>query len=277
MLCGGAARGPVSRQRGTAWLVVAALAVLIAAMPSSATTRGAATAALIQPPLADVTVLVARLERLEAQVQSQAREASEARAKARALELRVAVLEVGKGRGEQNTGEGKSWSGESNRRLQAPSERGDVVRIHRANVTSPARPGLGASSNFNGGHRRYLQTGGQCANMAARAQSVQARCCDEPTEDCSSGYPRTCNAGCAAVFLPFWAECGALLNNAAVYQQTASLCRQAQQPSPGPGLAHEFNLVCANGAVGGCVPACSEALHGDLLLMNLNGEDSKYS
>jgi hypothetical protein len=43
------------------------------------------------------------------------------------------------------------------------------------------------------------------------------------------------------------------------------------------GLAHEFNLVCVDGAVGSCVPACSEALRGDLLLMNLGGEDSKYS
>jgi hypothetical protein len=32
--------------------------------------------------------------------------------------------------------------------------------------------------------------------------------------------------------------------------------------------------VCADGAVGSCVPACSEALRGDLLRMNLNGEDS---
>jgi hypothetical protein len=41
-------------------------------------------------------------------------------------------------------------------------------------------------------------------------------------------------------------------------------------------LVHEFNLVCAGGAVDNCVPACSAALRGDLLLMNLNGEDSKY-
>ena len=35
-----------------------------------------------------------------------------------------------------------------------------------------------------------------------------AVCCDEPTEDCSSGAPASCNSDCAAVFLPFWTDCG---------------------------------------------------------------------
>jgi hypothetical protein len=169
----------------------------------------------------------------------------------------------------------------ASRRLQAaPNSTGKVVHIHKATASIPAGPGWGMSPNYNGGHRRRsLQNAAQCRNMATRAQQVQARCCDEPTEDCSGGYPRTCNAGCAAVFLPFWTECGSLLGNAAVYQQTVALCRQAQPATPASSgsLAHEFNLVCADGAVDSCVPACSEALRGDLLLMNLNGEDSKYS
>ena len=28
---------------------------------------------------------------------------------------------------------------------------------------------------------------------------VTAECCDEPTEDCSNGYPASCNADCAKV------------------------------------------------------------------------------
>ena len=40
------------------------------------------------------------------------------------------------------------------------------------------------------------------ADLAARAADVTAECCDEPTEDCSSGMPATCNAGCAAVLVP---------------------------------------------------------------------------
>jgi hypothetical protein len=36
---------------------------------------------------------------------------------------------------------------------------------------------------------------------------VNAECCDELTEHCSSGIPSTCNQGCSEVFLPFWALC----------------------------------------------------------------------
>jgi hypothetical protein len=275
--CGGAAGRPVTCWRGAALRVLAALVVLVAALPSSA---AAGTAAASPPPPTDMGLLVARLGRLEAEVRAQARETRQARAGARALERRVAELEAERRGEEQEAGERESQqSAETWRRLQAPpTPRGDVVHIHRANVSLPAGPGWDVSPNYNGGHRRYLQSSsGQCGTMATRAQAVQARCCDDPTEDCSGGYPRTCNAGCAAVFLQFWAECGSLLGNTAVYQQTVALCQQAQPASPGRGLAHEFNLVCAGGVVDNCVPACSTALRGDLLLMNLNGEDSKYS
>jgi hypothetical protein len=261
----------VTRWRGAAVRVLATL-VVVAALPSSAAPPSS--------PPTDTALLVGRLEWLETAVRQQARETTEARADARALERRVAELEAER-RGEQrDAGEEESWqSDEPRRRLQAPPARGDVVHIHRANVSLPTGPGWNISPNYNGGHRRSLQgSGGQCGNMATRAQSVQARCCDDASEDCSGGYPHTCNAGCAAVFLPFWVECGSLLGNAAAYQQTVALCQQAQPASTGSSsLAHEFNLVCVNGAVGDCVPACSEALRGDLLLMNLNGEDSKYS
>jgi hypothetical protein len=36
---------------------------------------------------------------------------------------------------------------------------------------------------------------------------VVAECCDEPSEDCSTGFPVACNAGCAAVLLPAQAAC----------------------------------------------------------------------
>ena len=36
---------------------------------------------------------------------------------------------------------------------------------------------------------------------------VNTKCCDEPTEDCSAGFPATCNEGCAAVLLPAQAAC----------------------------------------------------------------------
>lgn len=65
------------------------------------------------------------------------------------------------------------------------------------------------------------QNGGSCAhgdgetctavNMASRASEVHAECCDEPTEDCSSGQPASCNAGCAAVLVPYYQDCRAAL------------------------------------------------------------------
>eukprot|EP01047_Picozoa_sp_COSAG01_P062966 COSAG01_NODE_8089_length_2923_cov_3.175513_1_plen_486_part_00 len=39
---------------------------------------------------------------------------------------------------------------------------------------------------------------------------------------------------------------------------------------------HEFHLVCSDGSTN-CVPQCDSRLHGDLLLLAVNGEDSKYS
>jgi hypothetical protein len=45
---------------------------------------------------------------------------------------------------------------------------------------------------------------------------VTAECCDEPSEDCSSGYPTTCNAGCAAILLPVRAACASFLANGGV-------------------------------------------------------------
>lgn len=44
-------------------------------------------------------------------------------------------------------------------------------------------------------------------SLRLRAADVTRICCDEPSEDCSSGVPNSCNAGCAAIFLPFWSDC----------------------------------------------------------------------
>ncbi len=65
------------------------------------------------------------------------------------------------------------------------------------------------------------QNGGSCAggdgatctevNMASRTADVHNECCDEPTEDCSSGQPATCNVGCAAVLVPYYQDCRAAL------------------------------------------------------------------
>jgi hypothetical protein len=285
-----AAGRPLACWSGAARRVLIALAVLVAALPSSAA-AGAAAASL--PPPTDMGLLVARLERLETAVWEQARETMAAREDARALERRVAGLEAER-RGDRDAASGEggvSWQSEHEgeakggtfRRAQAaPQDNTTVVHLHRASVVSLGGPGTGTSPNYNGGHRR-AQTVGVCGNLATRINAANVECCNEPSEDCSSGAPATCNAGCAGVFLPFWADCGAQLPSSASFLPVVARCQAAAPRGGSTGgagagsgsLVHEFNLVCAGGAVDNCVPACSAALRGDLLLMNLNGEDSK--
>ena len=49
--------------------------------------------------------------------------------------------------------------------------------------------------------------GNTCADFDARTAAVNDECCDEASEDCSSGRPATCNLGCAQVLLPFFDDC----------------------------------------------------------------------
>ena len=50
-----------------------------------------------------------------------------------------------------------------------------------------------------------------CSDLQARTQALNEECCNEPGEDCSSGRPASCNAGCARVVLPFFDDCGGAL------------------------------------------------------------------
>jgi hypothetical protein len=45
------------------------------------------------------------------------------------------------------------------------------------------------------------------AEFANCNQIVTDECCNEPDEDCSSGLPASCNAGCGEVLLPMQAAC----------------------------------------------------------------------
>ena len=117
-------------------------------------------------------------------------------------------------------------------------------------------------------------------------------CCDEPSEDCSSGYPRTCNAGCAALFLPFWDECQLVLGkDIHNFEPVVQLCMAADGSSaPGSSggsslpfpvngsLAQQLNVQCTDGtAAVDCIPECNAARHGFILLLNIEGNDSKLS
>ena len=46
------------------------------------------------------------------------------------------------------------------------------------------------------------EAGQSCPDIAQRSAAVTAECCNEASEDCTSGVPTVCNEGCAALFLP---------------------------------------------------------------------------
>jgi hypothetical protein len=136
------------------------------------------------------------------------------------------------------------------------------------------------------GHRR-AQAGdgygeGACSDLESRSAEVNQVCCDEPEEDCTGGYPHSCNAGCAATFLPFWEACRTVLGKSSSnFEPVVALCTASAGTSgtaSRPSLAEQLNLQCTDGtAATECVPECSEGYHGYLMLLNIDGDDSKLS
>ena len=131
------------------------------------------------------------------------------------------------------------------------------------------------------GHRRAQAGDGHgetCADLERRSTEVTRVCCDEPNEDCSGGYPHTCNAGCAATFLSFWDDCrSALGKSSQQFEPVVALCSDALA-STRPSLAEQLNVQCTDGTPpADCVPECTRAYHGYLLLLNIDGEDSKLA
>ena len=135
-----------------------------------------------------------------------------------------------------------------------------------------------------GKHRRAQAAARRCkpADLAARTAEITAECCDAPGEDCTGGTPHTCNAGCAAAFLPFWAECrSALGEGRGRFEVAVARCEAATPTTPSAtslSLAEQLNVQCTDGtATEDCVPTCTADLHGFQLLLNIDGEDSKLS
>jgi hypothetical protein len=114
--------------------------------------------------------------------------------------------------------------------------------------------------------------------------AVNRECCDEDGEDCTGGYPRSCNAGCAAVFLPFWEDChSALGKDSRSLEPVVALC-EAVAPAPsesigaGSALAEQMAVQCTDGTPAeDCIPECGADKHGWILLLNLDGTDTKLS
>lgn len=126
-----------------------------------------------------------------------------------------------------------------------------------------------AGPRATGGRR--LQAG-KCngPELGTRTDAITVECCDEPDEDCSDGYPHTCNAWCAALLLPFWTDCRAALGKeASQFEATVALC--APPPAPA-GAAQVFSRVCASVDLASCVPPCDASVSGFMLHIEIDGQ-----
>ncbi len=74
---------------------------------------------------------------------------------------------------------------------------------------------------------------GTCGDLQGRTDATNDECCDEPSEDCTSGRPATCNENCARVLLPFFTDCSAELGSAASdFDDVVALCHDALAANP---------------------------------------------
>lgn len=233
--------------RGSSRMLAALLAIATAASP----------AAVLALPATFEADVMSRLARLEADNAALTTEVTA---------LRGEVVRLGASDAE----------GEGRRRTQRTGGAADgarTVAIYTRQLTrSAGTPGRGR-------RRRAQQALGTC-DMAPRADVVRTACCSRSGDDCSSGAPATCGAECASVVLPFWADCADNLDKVTrgLYHAVLQECQEAIVEGEGETLAMMLSVSCDDDvAAGNCVPACTSELHGDLLLANIDGEDSKYS
>ena len=71
----------------------------------------------------------------------------------------------------------------------------------------------------------------QCTDLPSRTDALNDECCDEATEDCSSGRPATCNIGYARVLLPFFDDCRTALavDTVAEFDDIVALCQRTME------------------------------------------------
>ena len=73
-------------------------------------------------------------------------------------------------------------------------------------------------------HRHLQQGACAAAEMSSSTAAINAQCCGADDAECAGGLPSSCDAGCAATFLPFWAACGSVMQGAADYSSVVALC-----------------------------------------------------
>jgi len=133
--------------------------------------------------------------------------------------------------------------------------------------------------------RRRTQSGQGCdaGSLPTRVSAVGDACCTSAAggtghrrtqADCP--LPTVCpSAACAVIFTEFYADCHAILEGLATdFGALYESCGGMQLVS----LAQQLGVECVDGTnAADCVPSCDETLHGYLLLLNIDGDDSKLS
>jgi hypothetical protein len=77
------------------------------------------------------------------------------------------------------------------------------------------------------------------STIASQSAAINRECCGAGDAACAGGVPASCDTGCAAVFLPFWASCGSVFPGAASYTPVVTMCH-----SPTPIMAVSFTCSC---------------------------------
>eukprot|EP01046_Picozoa_sp_COSAG06_P020235 COSAG06_NODE_1475_length_9337_cov_6.585733_3_plen_159_part_00 len=95
--------------------------------------------------------------------------------------------------------------------------------------------------------------------------------------DCA--LPTACpSEACAATFLDFYDDCGGELGEQLdQYTSLYESCHGMRQGSSS--IAMQLGVECTEEGVsdGECIPECNTEVHGFLLLLNVDGNDLKYS
>ena len=65
---------------------------------------------------------------------------------------------------------------------------------------------------------KYLGPCTNAAQLQARLTDAASICCDEDSEVCKSGWPSSCNLGCAAVLVPLKEQCSSAMGRLAQYK-----------------------------------------------------------
>jgi hypothetical protein len=84
----------------------------------------------------------------------------------------------------------------------------------------------------------------EAGQLQTAIAEINAQCCGADDAACANGLPRSCDAGCAKVFLPFWDSCGWELGSAEEYASVIALCeaRVADEES-GAAMDHACCMV----------------------------------